>query len=48
MTIEESAPAGDRQIRTKIFHGTYLVAAVVATLGWGWALGYFALGLLGY
>jgi hypothetical protein len=48
MTTQDASPDGDGQIRTKAFHAAYLLAAVVATVGWAWALGYLALALLGY
>jgi hypothetical protein len=48
MTTQDASPDGESQIRTKAFHAAYIVAAVVASLGWAWALGYLALVLLGY
>jgi len=49
MTAQEDTPnVGERTICTKAFHAAYIAAAVVATLGWAWLIGYFALGLLGY
>ena len=48
MTTQDSSYTVERNIRTKAFQATYLLAAVVATIGWTWILGYVALALLGY
>jgi hypothetical protein len=48
MTAQDTPNIGERAIWTKAFHAAYIVAAVVASLGWTWLLGYFALALLGY
>ena len=48
MTTQDTAPVGERQNRASFFQAAYLLAALVATLGWMWALGYVLLALLGY
>jgi hypothetical protein len=48
MTAQDTPNIGEPAIWTKAFHAAYIVAAVVATLGWTWLLGYFAMALLGY
>jgi hypothetical protein len=48
MTTQESSAASPRQIRTKAFQATYLLAAGVATIGWAWFLIRCALALFGY
>jgi hypothetical protein len=48
MTTQDSSYTVERNIRTKAFQATYLLAAAVATIGWTWMLGYVALALLGY
>ena len=48
MTAQDTPKGGERAISTKAFHAAYIVAVVVASVGWAWLLGYFALELLGY
>ena len=47
MTTQDAPSARDRSFSTRAFHGVYIVAAIVASLGWGWLLLYFATMLLG-
>jgi hypothetical protein len=47
-TSDITPPVNDRQISTMAFHAIYIVAAIVASLGWAWLLIYFAVALLGY
>jgi hypothetical protein len=44
----ESEATDRLPIQTKLFHAAYVLAAAVATIGWVWALGYFALSLFDY